>query len=231
MKELVRGRDQLPGRLDIVRVVRVLPPDQVFDELQASVPGRIGDGRAVAVLRRELVLGSASPSPACGNSSGTRDRRGRGSARRTPPPGRPPAAGAPPDVQRRNMPMPDRLLPGRLLGDFLEGQGNFNKAFQHGWLVLLGILTPLGVAISDNNWFRKCFPAHMLRHFCTLLSSWVRQSPNPGRGIRLGISPDPGSSTRIYHHQQPPVHPFSNQLRDGQDVFRAHQPANFGISN
>ena len=27
--------------------------------------------------------------------------------------------------------MPDRLLPRRLLGDFLQRQGNFNEAFQH----------------------------------------------------------------------------------------------------
>ena len=49
------GGNQLPRRLDVFGVVRVFPPDQVLDELQAAVPRRIIDGRAVAILRSEFV--------------------------------------------------------------------------------------------------------------------------------------------------------------------------------
>ena len=94
MQELVGGGDQLAGRIDVVRDVRVLPPDQMLDELQAAVAGRVLDRRAVAVLRLELVRPRSSLT-SVRKLSGHQGRRGRGSARRTPPPGTPPGVAVP----------------------------------------------------------------------------------------------------------------------------------------
>src|SRR4051794_11748519 len=41
MKELVGGGDQLSGRFDELRVVRVLPLHQMLDELKTAVTGRV----------------------------------------------------------------------------------------------------------------------------------------------------------------------------------------------
>ena len=67
--------------------------------------------------------------------------------------------------------MPDRLLPSRLLGDFLEGQGNFDETLEHSaasprWLYL----RQLGGGL-DNNRFCKSFTGSHLQRQRSLLSN------------------------------------------------------------
>ena len=55
----------------------------------------------------------------------------------------------PPDVQRRNMPMPDILLMHRIERCLLQGKGNFDEAFviSHGFAALLFFLVMAGMTV------------------------------------------------------------------------------------
>ena len=113
VQELVGGRDELAGLADEFFVVGVLPPDEVLDELKAALARRVlavGRFRQQFVDQRGKRVG-AFGIVGVGDERGEHNRPARGQ--------RPPR---PPDVQRGDMPMPDRLLPRRLLRHLLERQ-------------------------------------------------------------------------------------------------------------
>ena len=66
-------------------------------------------------------------------SAGKAGRPGRATAPRRSPPARRQRPPRPPDVQRRDMPMPNRLLPPRMGGDSGDGQIDFDQAFGVRW--------------------------------------------------------------------------------------------------
>ena len=57
MEYLMGFLDQLAGGIDIVRLIRVLPPDEVLDELQTPIPRRIFNNLAVLAFGFELTVG------------------------------------------------------------------------------------------------------------------------------------------------------------------------------
>ena len=99
-----------------------MPELEVFGG--AMVIGELGvAGDFAGEVEHELCCGFAEAGRAVGVGGvwperGTDDRP----ARRQGPP-------CPPDVQCRDVAMPDRLLSPRMGGDALDGQVNFDKAF------------------------------------------------------------------------------------------------------
>ena len=132
--EVVRGGDQFPGRLDIFGVVRVFLVHHIFDALQDNVPGRIVHGRAVAVRREPVAFERLHTSVR--KFSGHSGSSGSGINEARPPPGMPPAAEAPTRYGASKYAHAGSTSPRRLLGDFLQRQGDFNEAFQHEAVVL-----------------------------------------------------------------------------------------------
>jgi len=132
VQQLVGGGNQRASRFDVVLLVRVLPPDQMLDELKATIARRVLDRLAVGLTvgPEPLVLQQVHHELAkvfralrivrIGDQRSEHHRPAR--RQRSP---------RPPDVQRRDVPVPDRLLPSRLLGDLFQRQGNFDQAFQH----------------------------------------------------------------------------------------------------
>src|SRR5260370_30947732 len=159
MQEFVGGGNQLAGRFDELRVVGVLPLDQMLDELKAAIarcvleppfsPFPIRCVRSVingGIRPKSLLLqqfhDEVSEILRALRVVGIGDERSEHHrpARRQRPP-------RPPDVQRGDVPMPNRLLPSRLLGDFLQRQSDFYQSFQH---VTVQIL--MGGRSGPNTW-------------------------------------------------------------------------------
>ena len=99
------------------------------------------------------------------------------------------AVPCPPDMQGRNMPMPNRLFPGRLLGNLFQRQRNFNQTFEHGLIALSVKSVMVDMVISDNNGICKLLQYNEMCHFDSLLSFQVRKQIEGWRHSWLGIPP------------------------------------------
>ena len=146
MQEFVSGGDQLAGGslysglFGFSHFTRCLMNSrQRFRSVSSTVEPSPFLGLNSARLRSAL--------PACETTPGIQDRRGRESTRQRPPPGMCQRTASPPDVEGRDMPVADRLLPSGLLGDFLERQGDLNETLEHD--------------ISSTAYPRTCEPANL----------------------------------------------------------------------
>ena len=150
MQYLVGGGDQFASRFDVLRVVRVLPLDQMLDEFQAAVPWRVLDCGAVPVLRPELASVEQSIT-SLRKLSGIRDRRGRESARQTPPPGTPPMVAEPTRCEGSRYARGGSTSPEPTARRLPSVAGRLDETFQH-FAVLLSSLavTTSGASVMAN---------------------------------------------------------------------------------